>query len=76
MTLLCFGSKSLIAARGVYKLNSQPNSHIFIIDDIGANRKLFNHHLKRAGYRDETASGGTEALKKSVVNYLILYYWI
>lgn len=45
-------------------MNSQPSAHILVVDDIEANRELFSHHLKRAGYRVETASGGIEALKK------------
>ncbi|MGK0249118.1 MAG: PAS domain S-box-containing protein [Oleispira sp.] len=44
-------------------MNSQQSANILVVDDIEANRKLLSHHLKRAGYRVETAKGGIEALE-------------
>jgi PAS domain S-box-containing protein len=44
-------------------MNSKPNVHILVVDDVEANRDLLGRHLKRVGYQVETATGGTEALQ-------------
>ena len=44
-------------------MNSPPQAHILVVDDIEANRDLLGRYLTQVGYQVETATGGTEALQ-------------